>query len=99
MTQTQVLIKPRNDLKEPSMFEVIYLNDNKTTVGFVVESLENYFEYSNTSAHEIATKIHTEGAATVAVLPFQIAEQKGVDITMDARHAGMPLQIKIQKES
>jgi ATP-dependent Clp protease adapter protein ClpS len=34
----------------------------------------------------------------VAVLPFEIAEQKGVEITLAARANGFPLQIRLEPE-
>ena len=37
-------IKINNSIKEPSMYRVIYLNDNQTTMEFVVESLIEFFD-------------------------------------------------------
>jgi ATP-dependent Clp protease adapter protein ClpS len=34
----------------------------------------------------------------VAVLPYELAEQKGIEITMAARSQNYPLQIKIEAE-
>jgi ATP-dependent Clp protease adapter protein ClpS len=34
----------------------------------------------------------------VAVLPYEIAEQKGIEVTLDARNEGFPLQVKIESE-
>jgi ATP-dependent Clp protease adapter protein ClpS len=42
--------------------------------------------------------IHEEGAATVAVLPYEIAEQKGIEVTVSARAQDFPLQIKLEPE-
>ena len=39
-------IKPSEAVQEPPMFKVIYLNDNQTTMEFVVESLIEYFDYT-----------------------------------------------------
>jgi ATP-dependent Clp protease adapter protein ClpS len=38
------------------------------------------------------------GSAVVAVLPYEIAEQKGIEITVDARNEGFPLQIKLEPD-
>ena len=83
-------------LKEPPMFRVIYLNDDQTSMEFVVDSLINHFEYTPQTAEQITVDIHDTGAAVVAVLPYEIAEQKGIEITLLARGAGYPLQIKLE---
>lgn len=100
MSQTEVKnkIRPMEGLKEPGRFKVIYLNDNTTTMEFVVESLVEFFDYSISAAHQITVDIHEEGSATVAVLPFEIAEQKGHEITQLARTNGYPLQIRLEPE-
>ena len=86
-------------LKEPPMFKIIYINDNTTSMEFVIESLMEYFEYTEDTAHQITVDIHESGAATVAVLPYEIAEQKGIEVTVDARAKGYPLQIKLEPDS
>ena len=96
---TEVAIKPQLDLAEPPMFKVVYVNDNKTSMQFVVESLVDHFSYVTDTAARIANDIHTEGAAVAAVLPYEMAEQKGIDITFDARKQGFPLQIRIEREA
>jgi ATP-dependent Clp protease adapter protein ClpS len=47
----------------------------------------------------ITTGIHESGSAIVAVLPYEIAEQKGIEVTMEARTEGYPLQVKIEAET
>lgn len=91
-------VKKNLELREPPMFRVIYLNDNETTMDFVVNSLINHFRYNQESAEKITVDIHEVGSATVAVLPFEIAEQKGIEVTVDARTAGFPLQVRVEPE-
>ena len=66
---------------------------------FVVESLIDYFDYTMETAEQISVDIHESGSAIVAVLPYEIAEQKGVEVTMLARAQSMPLQIKLEPEA
>jgi ATP-dependent Clp protease adaptor protein ClpS len=66
---------------------------------FVVESLIEYFEYTHETAEQITIDIHEEGSACVAVLPYEIAEQKGVEVTVSARSQNYPLQIKLEPET
>ena len=99
-TKTDIVprIEPRVDLKEPIDFNVIYVNDNVTTMEFVVESLKIVFHYAEESAEALCSRIHEEGSAVVATLPYEIAEQKGVEATVLARNHGFPLQIKIEAD-
>jgi ATP-dependent Clp protease adaptor protein ClpS len=98
-SNTRTRIKPSEAVKEPPMFRVVYLNDNTTSMEFVVESLVEYFEYTPETAEQITIDIHEEGSACVAVLPYEIAEQKGVEVTVSARSQNYPLQIKLEPET
>lgn len=100
MSKTDVIVKPRvqtkTDIQPPSLFNVIYLNDNVTTIEFVIESLKNIFHHSEDTAVEITQRIHDEGSSVVSTLPYEIAEQKGVEATMLARTNGFPLNVKLE---
>jgi ATP-dependent Clp protease adaptor protein ClpS len=97
-SDTQLKIKPNFKIPEPPMFRIIYLNDDHTSMDFVISSLIDHFHYNADTAVNITQNIHEEGSATVAVLPFEIAEQKGIEVTVEARSQGFPLQIKIEAE-
>jgi ATP-dependent Clp protease adaptor protein ClpS len=98
-TETKIKIKPNLALSEPPLFKIIYINDNVTSMEFVVGSLIDYFNYTQDTAHSITQNIHEEGSAIVAVLPYEIAEQKGIEVTLDARSQGFPLQVKVEAEA
>lgn len=97
-TESKVRISPNLKIPEPPLFRVIYMNDDQTTVDFVVRSLIDFFNYTEETAENITIGIHEEGSAVVAVLPFEIAEQKGIEVTLEARNAGYPLLIKVEAE-
>ena len=101
MSQSEVVtkIKAVEGIKEPPMFKIIYLNDNQTTMEFVIETLVDFFDYTAQTAVKITDDIHTQGAAVVAVLPYEIAEQKGIEVTLCARSNNFPLQVKLEPES
>jgi ATP-dependent Clp protease adaptor protein ClpS len=98
-TETKVKIKPNIGLQEPPLFKIIYINDDVTSMEFVVQSLVDYFNYNVDTATTITKNIHDEGSAVVAILPYEIAEQKGIEVTLDARAQGYPLQIKVEAEA
>lgn len=93
---TKTATRTRTDIKEPPLFRVIYMNDDTTSIDFVIASLIEHFDYTTESAEKIAADIHQSGAAVVAVLPYELGEQKGIEITIAARAEGYPLQIKLE---
>lgn len=100
MSQTETRSRTRTleKLAEPPLFRVIYINDNQTSMEFVVESLVEFFDYTAEVATKLTLDIHEEGSAVVAVLPFEIAEQKGIEVTVSARSQNYPLQVKLEPE-
>ena len=93
---TRVKPTPNIDLREPPLYRVIYINDSVTTIEFVIETLVTIFNHTPESAQEVTMKIHEEGSGTAAILPYEMAEQKGVEVTQLARNNGFPLQIKLE---
>jgi ATP-dependent Clp protease adaptor protein ClpS len=101
MSQAETVTKTQTNLglAEPPMFKVIYLNDNQTTMEFVIDTLVEFFNYTSQTAVQITSDIHEAGSAVVAVLPYEIAEQKGIEVTVHARSNNFPLQVKLEPES
>ncbi len=93
---TKTKPQPNFDLKEPMMYKVIYINDSITTMEFVVESLVSVFNHSPEEAQAVTLKIQEDGSGVAAILPYEMAEQKGVEVTQLARSNGFPLQIKLE---
>jgi len=98
MTDTELKenVRPVLNIEPPRDFKVIYLNDDVTTYEFVIESLTNIFNYDDEGAVDKAHEISDEGASIVAVLPFEVAEQKGVEVLVSARNQGYPLEVKLE---
>lgn len=98
-SDTRTRIRPSQAIKEPPLFRVVYLNDNQTSMEFVVESLTEFFDYNAETAEQITIDIHQSGSACVAVLPYEVAEQKGIEVTLSARAQNYPLQIRLEPET
>ena len=97
--EAATITRTKKAIKEPPLYRVIYINDNTTTMEFVVGSLVEFFDYTVETATQLTVGIHENGQATVAVLPFEIAEQKGTEVTASAREQEYPLQIKLEPDS
>ena len=74
---TQVATKKSKPIfKKPKNFEVILLNDDYTTMEFVVEVLKCFFNKDALAAETIMLKIHIEGEAVCGAYPYDIAQSK-----------------------
>ena len=93
-TKERVIVKP--NIQPPSLFKVIYINDSVTTMEFVIESLTSVFNHSEEVAVKLTNTVHEDGAAVVAILPYELAEQKGMEVTLLARNNGFPLAIRLE---
>jgi ATP-dependent Clp protease adaptor protein ClpS len=95
-SDTVVAVKPNLSLAEPSLFNIVYVNDHVTTMEWVIESLMTHFSYEFDRAMDVTQRVHNEGSAVVATLPYELAEQKVVEITLEARLAGFPLVVRME---
>ena len=84
--------------EEPGMYDVLFLNDDITTVEFVIKVLKQIFNKTQDEAVKITEAIHSNGQGIVGTYLFEIAEQKGIETTLLAREEGFPLQVKVQKQ-
>ena len=101
MTDTKEITKTETKVqfKEPNLWKVILLNDEITTMEFVIEVLVNFFNYNEDSAMEMTLKIHEDGHAVVATYPYELAEQKGIEVTLFAGQDGYPLEVRIEEDA
>ena len=77
---------------EPSMYRVILLNDDYTTMEFVVLVLENVFHMPPPKAQEVMFSVHTSGRGIAGVYTKEIAETKIAITHQLARHNEFPLK-------
>ena len=95
----QTLTKEKVKLDEPGLYDVIFLNDNITTMEFVIRVLKQIFNKTQEQAQNITKKIHEDGQGIVGSYVHEVAEQKGIEVTLEARSKGFPLQIKVEAEA
>lgn len=83
------------ELKRPSMYSVIMLNDDYTPMEFVVEVLQSFFAKTPEQATRIMLTVHTKGSAVCAVYTRDIAETKAALVNQYARDCQHPLMCEI----
>ena len=97
MAEVQTLTKEKIKLQEPGLWDVIFLNDNITTMEFVIKVLKQIFGKTQEQAENITKQIHDQGQGIVGSYVHEVAEQKGIETTVLARDEGYPLQVKVQR--
>ena len=78
--------------KEPTLYKVILLNDDYTTMEFVVKVLESVFQKSPAEAYQIMMHVHLNGRGIAGVYPWEVAETKAETVISLARDSGYPLK-------
>ena len=94
MTDIQTLTKEKIKLDEPGLYDVIFLNDNITTMEFVIKVLKQIFGKSPEQAHAITQRIHQDGQGIVGSDSHEVAEQKGIEATLAARQENFHFRSK-----
>jgi len=78
--------------KEPTLYKVVLLNDDYTTMEFVVQVLEQVFQKTPSEAYQIMMNVHVNGRGIAGVYPWEVAETKADTVGSLARAAGFPMK-------
>ena len=93
----QASTSTQTTISEPSLYHVYLLNDDYTPMDFVTEILKTIFRKSSEDAEAVMLKIHEEGKGVAGTYAHEIAEQKAIETTAQARSQGHPLNCTIEK--
>jgi ATP-dependent Clp protease adaptor protein ClpS len=97
MGKIQFSVKKREKLSEPKDFKVVLLNDDYTTMDFVVYILKSIFHKSETEAQRIMLYIHKRGQSAVGQYPLDIARTKEEQVHSLARKYEFPLMCLLKE--
>jgi len=99
LPREDVEIDVADDVKERHvpMYKVIFHNDDKTTMDFVVFVLMRFFNHEVEEAVKIMLEVHEEGQGVAGVYPFETAEFKR-DQTISAARPTWPLMVTIEPD-
>ena len=93
----EVLTRTDEELKEPDEYRVLLLNDDFTTMEFVVTVLMTVFHKSLPESTRIMLDVHKKGKGTVGVYSYDIAVTKINQVHQIARQNGFPLKCTMEK--
>jgi len=89
----------KEKLKTPNRFEVLLLNDDYTSMDFVVEVLKRFFHKEFMVAEAIMLKIHIDGEAVCGTYSFDIAQTKVSQVIEYSRNNDQPLMSVLREVS
>ena len=85
----------KQKLKTPKKFEVILLNDDYTTMEFVVEVLRQFFQKESQAAEAIMLKVHIDGEAVCGTYSYDVAQTKVTQVIDYSRQNEQPLMLSL----
>jgi len=94
---SKVAEKERVKVKRPSQWKVLLLNDDYTSMDFVVMVLETIFRRSPAEAVQIMLNVHNKGSGVCGVFTKEIAEAKIAAVHRRARESGFPLRATLEE--
>lgn len=89
----------RKRFSSPSDYDVVFHNDDFTTMEFVVKVLRHVFFIPAEDSVDIMLTVHNSGSAVVGTYPFDIARSKAQAAMRMARAEGFPLNVTIEEKS
>lgn len=97
--QTDGAVKERTDTKkqDPTLYKVLLINDDYSTMEFVIHVLEEIFQKSPAEAYRIMMQVHVNGHGVAGVYPWEVAETKVDKVRSLASEAGFPLRATIEE--
>ena len=97
-TDGEVRERTKQETKKPELYRVLLINDDYTTMDFVIEMLETIFHKQPAEAFRIMMAVHTQGKGLCGVYPHEVAETKVTAVIERAREAGFPLLAAMEPE-
>ena len=97
--------KPELDLLErdevkakwPSMWNIVFYNDDYTPMDFVEFVLKTVFHISTLDALALTLAVHTQGKGIAGTYTFEVAEQKQFEVLLAARVEEHPLRVEVER--
>ena len=98
MSKTKLKIS-KKVLKVPNKFDVLLLNDDYTSMDFVVEVLRKFFYKDYLAAEAIMLKIHIDGEAVCGTYSYDVAQTKVSQVIEYSRKNDQPLMSVLREIS
>lgn len=91
-TEHDLATRPKSASKKPRRYTVVMVNDDFTTMDFVILVLTRILGQSPEQAEQLTMEIHEKGRAAAGIFTLEIAESKAGQIMDLARHYDFPFR-------
>ena len=95
-SESVVLERTKLAPKEPERYKVLLLNDDYTTMEFVIDILETVFQKTRTEALSIMMQVHNQGHGVCGIYSHEVAETKVSMVHELARQHSFPLRASLE---
>lgn len=86
------------EVQEPKKYKVLLLNDDYSTMDFVIDILTTIFKKNEKEATDIMLNIHNNNKAVCGIYTYEIAATKVAQVKANARKAQFPLKAILEEE-
>ena len=95
--ELDLLEKNEVKVKRPSMWNIVFYNDDYTSIDFVVFVLTKVFHRSTEDALALTLAVHTQGKGIAGTYTFEVAEQKQCEVLLMAKIEEHPLRVEVER--
>ena len=95
--ELDLLEKDEVKAKRPSMWNIVFYNDDYTPMDFVEFVLKTVFHISTLDALALTLAVHTQGKGIAGTYTFEVAEQKQYEVMLMARIEEHPLRVEVER--
>jgi ATP-dependent Clp protease adaptor protein ClpS len=92
-----LLEKDEVKAKRPSMWNIVFYNDDYTPMDFVEFVLKSIFHMSTLDALALTLAVHTQGKGIAGIYTFEVAEQKQSEVLLMAKVEEHPLRVEVER--
>ena len=85
-------------IKYPKKYKVYILNDDYTSMDFVIDILMRFFHKSYEEAENIMLEVHKKERGLCGIYTKEIAETKVMQVKKKAQESGFPLKAMMEEE-
>jgi ATP-dependent Clp protease adaptor protein ClpS len=97
-TNTELETINEISIKYPKKYKVFVLNDDYTSMEFVIDILISIFHKNYEEAESVMLEIHKKNRGVCGIYTHEIAETKVMQVHKKARDNGFPLRAEMEEE-
>ena len=95
--ELDLLEKDEVKAKRPSMWNIVFYNDDYTPMNFVEFVLKTIFHISTLDALALTLAVHTRGKGIAGTYTFEVAQEKQCEVLLVAKIEEHPLRVEIER--